>query len=725
MAELLLEILSEEIPARMQARAAEDLKRLVTGGLKGAGLEFERAESYVTPRRLALVVDGLPTETPDILEEKRGPKTDAPEKAVNGFLGSVGLSLDQLEKRETDKGEFYFASIEKKGGNTRPVVANIILETLNAFSWPKSMRWANTIFSWVRPIHNVLCVFDGVFIDQDWGLGDRGGRPFQSSIIVNWNDKTFGHRFLSKTPMQVTDFADYKKQLEAANVILDAAERKARIKDGAEKLAAEAGLTLRYDPALLDEVAGLVEWPVPLIGSIDTEFMVLWSDVLVNVMRKHQKYFALEDSDGNLVPKFIVVANKKTRDQGAAIIAGNERVLRARLADAKFFRDQDMAQPLESYVPNLQNIVFHRQLGSVGDKVQRLEILAGDIAAHINVVDLKQVCRAAHLSKADLMTQMVGEFPDLQGTMGGRYASYGSSREDDEVARAIIEHYAPQGPSDTCPTAPVSIAVALADKIDTLVGFWAIDEKPTGSKDPFALRRAALGVIRLVVENRLRVNLREIFASSFNLYPDSVRQPVLDRVDGSTVRETLENAWNAVYQSDLRIYMADRLKEQLRSQGVRHDLISAVFALGGEDDLIRLLARVDALGAFLETEDGANLLTAYKRAANILRIEEKNDDASYNGAPDAKLLEQAEEKALFEILEKLAVEISPILADERYGDAMALLATLRPPVDAYFDHVTVNCDDAELRVNRLRLLSQIRAAMNLLADFSQIEGGER
>jgi glycyl-tRNA synthetase beta chain len=698
MAELLLEILSEEIPARMQARAAEDLKRLVTDGLKDAGLAFDSAEAYVTPRRLALVVVGLPTETPDISEERRGPKTDAPEKAINGFLVSVGLSLDQLEKRETGKGEFYFAQIEKKGQQTKEILSGLIDATLPKVPWPKSMRWAGHGERWVRPMRGIVAVFDGGPVPVTFG-------PITSGVT------TRAHRFLTDAVIEVKDFADYKKQLEVGHVILDAAERRQIIIDGAVKLAADAGLTLRGDPALLDEVAGLVEWPVPLMGSIDAQFMDIPPEVLTTTMRKNQKYFALEDSGGTLAPKFITVANKETPDGGAAIIAGNERVLRARLADAKFFWDQDRKATLESRVGALEDITFHAKLGTLAQKMERVGKLAAELSGAVGA-DAEQARRAAKLAKADLSTGMVTEFADVQGIMGRCYAL--ADGEAPEVAEAIAEHYSPQGPSDACPTAPVSVAVALADKIDTLVGFWGIDEKPTGSKDPFALRRAALGIIRLILENEFRIPLGQAFEGSYKTYPS-----------GSSYMGHAFGQPPDALAGELLDFFADRLKVHLREQGMRHDLISAVFALGGEDDLVRLLARVEALGAFLDTENGANLLTAYKRAANILRIEEKKDDASYDVEPDAALLELDEEKALFAALEKLRGEISPILAEERYGDAMKLLAALRAPVDAYFDGVTVNCDKPTVRVNRLRTLSRIRAAMNQVADFSQIEGGER
>jgi glycyl-tRNA synthetase beta chain len=689
MAELLLEILSEEIPARMQARAANDLKRLVCDGLKEAALDFESANTFVTPRRLTLVIDGLPTETPDISEERRGPKTDAPEKAVQGFLGSIGLTLDDVEKRETEKGEFYFVVIEKKGQKTADLLGGLIENAMQALPWPKSMRWADFSVRWVRPMQGIVAVFAGNVVPVTFG-------PIEAS------NRTQAHRFLTNAIIEVTDFADYKKSLETGHVLIDPIERQACIKADAEALAVKEGLVLIDDPALLDEVAGLVEWPVTLMGSIDDEFMEVPPEVLTTTMRKNQKYFALETKDGNLAPNFIVVANKETPDGGAAIVAGNERVLRARLADAKFFWDQDRKQTLSSRTPVLKDITFHAKLGTLDEKIDRVQALAADLAEVVGA-NKDQVRSAARLAKADLSTGMVNEFADLQGLMGRYYAL--NDGEAPEVANAIAEHYSPQGPSDACPTAPVSVAVALADKIDTLVGFWAIDEKPTGSKDPYALRRAALGVIRLVLENKLRLPLLGSFDSAWKA--------------GSYTGNTAEAL------EDLLSFFADRLKVHLKEEGVRHDLVSAVFALGSEDDLVRLLSRVGALTTFISSEDGANLLTAYKRAANILRIEEKKDKTSYDEPTDAEVLDQAEEKELHKVLSTVIDGISQNLADEDYAVAMTGLAGLRGPVDAFFDKVTVNCEDATLRVNRLRLLSQIRTTMNQVADFSQIEGGER
>ena len=691
MPELLLEILSEEIPARMQARAADDLKRLVTDGLKDAGLDFHSAAAYVTPRRLALVVNGLPEKTPDISEERRGPKTDAPEKAVQGFLGSVGMSLDEVETRETDKGEFYFAVIDKKGVATADLLTALIEDSLAKLPWPKSMRWAGYAERWVRPIHSLLCLFDGGVVPVTFGAIAAG-------------KQTKAHRFLTSAVVEVTDFADYRKSLETGYVLIDAADRKAKIKADAEGLAAQEGLVLKDDPALLDEVAGLVEWPVVLMGSIDAAFMDIPPEVLTTTMRKNQKYFAVEDKDGSLAPKFIVVANKETPDGGKAIVAGNERVLRARLADAKFFWDQDRKLTLASRAPQLKDITFHAKLGTLDEKIDRVQALAADLADIVGA-DKDKVRSAARLAKADLVTGMVTVFPEVQGTMGQYYARHDG--EADEVAQAIAEHYSPVGPSDACPTSPVSVAVALADKLDTLVGFWAIDEKPTGSKDPFALRRAALGVIRLILENNLRIDLGQYIRKAWDIGK-------FNGIEGDV-------------NFDLRGFFGDRLKVHLKEEGTRHDLISAAFSASDEGDLVRLLARVEALGAFLVTDDGANLLAAYKRAANILRIEEKKDGRAYDHAEglDAKLLSEKAESALYEKLMEIGPDVTSSLQAEDFSGAMSKLSATRELVDTFFDDVTVNADDKDVRANRLKLLSLIRSSMNQIADFSQIEGGER
>ena len=722
MAELFLELFSEEIPARMQARASDELKRLVTEKLKEAGLTFVSADAYATPRRLVLTVDGVPSAQPDVTEEKRGPRVGAPEQAIQGFLRGAGLaSLEQCEKRDTGKGEFWFAVVKKKGVKTAALLPALLVESLAAVPWPKSMRWAAYQYRWVRPLHSIIATFDGAPIEGAVNLGGAS---------IGFGRITRGHRFLDPSEIGVAGFADYKAKLRESYVIVDPAERRATIKEQADKLATSAGLAVKGDDALLDEVTGLVEWPVALMGRIDEQFMDIPPEVLTTSMRVNQKYFSLLAKDGKLAPRFVVVANIQTKDEGKAIVAGNERVLRARLSDAKFFWDQDRKVKLEERVPALQSIVFHAKLGTVADKVSRVQTLAAELVPYIPGADGDQARRAALLAKADLTSGMVGEFPELQGVMGRYYAL--QEGEKPAVANAIAEHYAPLGPSDRCPTTPTSIAVALADKIDTLVGFFAIDEKPTGSKDPFALRRAALSVIRLILENRLRLSLNGILVSALVLYREQgldvshaewvATAKIEEMGDKEVIQAGTVIEIGHVLANTMLDFFADRLKVALREKGVRHDLISAVFALGGEDDLVRLLAQVDALKLFLESEDGANLLTAYKRASNIVRIEEKKDGRVYDGAIDMTSLREPEEQALVAALAVSSTAIEASLREENFAAAMTAMAQLRQPVDAFFDKVTVNCEESDLRVNRLRLLSEIRATLGRVADFSQIEG---
>ncbi|ABC23752.1 glycine--tRNA ligase subunit beta [Rhodospirillum rubrum] len=721
MAELLLELLSEEIPARMQVRAIEDLTKLVGTGLAEAGLSHGGLRGFVTPRRLTLVVDGLPVAQPDVHEERRGPKADAPDKAIAGFLGSLGLTRDQLETRETPKGPFLFAVIERKGRPTAEVLPEIIYRALTALSWPKSMRWARGQFTWVRPLHSILAVFEGAPLRGAIGLGvsleglpvgfiaDPAAAP-EGTPLLAFGATTRGHRFLAPEPFPVRDFADYAARLRQAHVLIDREERKRVIAERAAALAAGEGLRVKDDPALLEEITGLVEWPVPLMGHIDKAFMDVPAEVLTTSMRSHQKYFSVENADGTLNARFVVVSNMDATDSSARVVAGNERVLRARLSDAKFFWDQDRKAPLAGKVEALGARVFHAKLGSDLDKVTRVRAGAAWLAARVPGADASLVDRAALLAKADLTTGMVGEFPELQGLMGRYYALHDG--EPPAVAQAIRDHYSPVGPGDACPTAATSVCVALADKIDTLAGFWLIDEKPTGSKDPFALRRAALGVIRLIVENSLRLPLREVLGSAISTYGDRMLAQC-GKADGTS---------SDVIEHDLIAFIAERLKVQQREKGVRHDLIEAVFSQGGEDDLVRLLARVSALADFLASEEGTNLLSAYRRATNIVRIEEKKDGKPVSGDPDNALFEQDEERALSLALDTLLGEVSPSLAAEDHAAAMRALARLRGPVDAFFDRVTVNADTPALRNNRLRLLARIGTAMATLADFSKIEG---
>ncbi|HZX87629.1 MAG TPA: glycine--tRNA ligase subunit beta, partial [Reyranella sp.] len=619
----------------------------------------------------------------DVSEERRGPRVGAPEQAVQGFLKAAGLtSLDQAEKRDTGKGEFWFAVIAKKGGPTAESLPGIIDAAMKALPWPKSMKWGSGTMTWVRPLQSIVALFDGKVLAGEVAPGGE-------MAPIRFGDTTRGHRFLSKGTIKVTHFADYTAKLRAAHVVLDSAERKKIVLAGAEKLCADAQVALRPDDGLLDEVAGLVEWPVPMLGTIDGQFMDVPPEVLIVSMRTHQRYFVTNRKDGALANRFVVVANNVARDGGRTIVDGNERVLRSRLADAKFFWDQDRKVRLEERLPALKDMVFHAKLGTQADRVARIEILADKLAPYVAGADSAQAILAAHLCKADLRSGMVGEFPELQGIMGRYYAL--EEKLPAAIADAIGDHYAPAGPNDRCPSAPVSVVVALADKLDTLTSFWAIGEKPTGSRDPFALRRAALGIIRIVVENGLRLPLQKFFDAD-----------------------------------DLMAFFADRLKVQMREKGVRHDVVDAVSALGGEDDLVRLLARVEAVQSFLATEAGKNLLTAYGRAANIVRAEEKKDKtlaAKIAGAPDAALMEQTEEKTVAAALADIERLVKSALQREDFAGAMAAFADLRQPIDSFFEKVTVNvAEKPDLRLNRLKLLNQIRATMDSVADFSRIEG---
>ena len=704
MAELLLELFSEEIPARMQTRAREDLARLLGEKLREAGLESKSIRTFVTPRRLTAVVEGLPARSPDVKEERKGPRVDAPDAAIQGFLKSAGLkSVGQAKRREDKKGDFYVAVIEKQGRPASEVVARIVPEIVRSFPWPKSMRWGEGKLRWVRPLHSILCLLDGKVV------------PFDIDGIESGKE-TRGHRFMAPAPFKVKNFKDYAQKLRAAKVILDGEQRAALILKDARALAAKHKLTLVEDEALLAENAGLTEWPHALIGSFDESFLSVPPEVLATSMKANQKCFSLRKKDGKLTNRFVMVANLKAKDGGKAIAAGNERVIRARLADAKFFFDQDRKVPLEDRVPQLKDIIFHEKLGTQYDRVQRVWRLAREIAPLVKAdPDLAE--RAAILTKADLVSGMVGEFPELQGVMGRYYAL--EQKENGQVANAIAAHYKPLGPSDEVPREPIAIAVALADKLDTLVGFWAIDEKPTGSKDPYALRRAALGVIRIVLENALRLNLVNLLESQASRIDETFANAGATAVGYGTYEWAGQQV--RIKNLDLLSFFADRLKVHLRDQGARHDLVDAVFALGG-DDLLMIVLRVEALGKFFDTEDGANLLTGTKRAINILRIEEKKDGRSYDQPPDPGLLERPEEKALAKAVDEVEKEAAAAIAKEDFAAAMTAMAKLRAPVDAFFDHVTVNAEDQNLRENRLRLLNRIRATTMTVADFSKIEG---
>lgn len=698
MAELLIELLSEEIPARMQRRAAEDFRRLVVDRLKAEGLTHGEARAFSGPRRLALVVPDLPERQPDRTEERKGPRVGAPDQAIQGFLNAAGLgSLDECEQREVGKAVFWFAVRRVPGRPAREVLSDLVADAVRAIPWPKSMRWADTEGRYVRPLKSIVAVLDGESLPGgvDFG-GTQGFRRFGA--------ETVGHRFLAPEPLAVTGLEAYRSALEGAHVLLDADERKARIRADLDRLAAAEGLSAAADEALLDEVSGLVEWPVVMLGSIDERFMDVPPEVLITSMRSHQKVSALHRADGRLAPRFAFVANTVASDGGRQIVAGNERVLRARLSDAEFFWTQDRKVPLAQRLPALDKVVFHARLGSLGERVARLESLAELLAPHVPGADVAEAVLAARLAKADLVSGMVGEFPELQGLMGSYYARHEGLAG--AIADAIAEHYGPAGPHDRCPTASVSVVVALAEKIDTLVGFFAIDEKPTGSRDPYALRRAALGVVRLVLENGLRIRLVQAFTQAHALY-------------GRRLGEARDAAATA---RDLLTFVGDRLKVHLRESGVRHDHIGAVFALEDEDDLVRLMARVAALARFLESEDGGNLLIAYRRARNIVQIEEKRDQRMYREPVDSAALVEPEERALAAALAAAELDVRAAVGSEDFVVAMAQLARLREPVDAFFERVTVNVDNAALRANRLRSLAQIVRVMEGVADFGLIEG---
>jgi glycyl-tRNA synthetase beta chain len=782
MPDLLLELFSEEIPARMQTQAAKDLERLVVGALSDRGLLFDGAKSFAGPRRLTLAIMGLPAKQPDVKEEKKGPRVGAPEKAIEGFLRSAGVTLDRCTKQNDGKGEFYVAVIERKGRATTEVLAEILPDCFAKLPWPKSMRFPGSAVRWVRPLHSILCTFDGEIV------------PFSFAGVTSGNT-TMGHRFLSRGAIEARRFDDYLKKLREAHVIVDAEERKAIVLHQAKQQAFALGLEVIEDEGLLEEVAGLAEWPVVLIGTIEDQFMDVPAEILQTSMRTHQKYFSLsfgaslrdapqddaqrgfrhaevrgrpsglaslapqddgrapKHEHGRMANRFAVVSNMIANDGGREIVAGNERVLRARLSDAKFFWDQDRQHRLESRVEALKGIVFHAKLGTQYERMERIEALAGEIAEKIGA-DVAKAKRAARLCKADLTTGVVGEFPELQGVMGRYYALHDG--EDADVADAIRNHYKPLGPSDAVPTSPVSIAVALADKLDQLTGFFAVDEKPTGSKDPFALRRAALGAVRIILTNKLRIAVSAHAFGCLNLLADQLREREVGRllkepspvIEAEIVaQETLQGSRvdkieRAFSRSSHRVadevgdFMIDRLRVQMRDDGKPFDLVDAVLSVQSklqflpatvarntdEHDILLTVARVEALQTFLKTEDGANLLAGYKRAANILKIEEKRDGKPYDGDPDPDALTAPEEKALYVELATAADLVRAEIERERFVEAMGVMSRLRKPVDAFFDKVTVNDPNPALRKNRLKLLSRLRATLHLVADFSKIEG---
>ncbi len=702
MPDLLLELFSEEIPARMQKRASEDLQKLVTNGLVDAGLTYEGAKGFATPRRLALTIHGLTARSADTREERKGPKVGAPEKALEGFMRAAGLnSIDEAQiQSDPKKGEFYVAVIEKSGRDAAEIIAELIPGIIRSFPWPKSMRWGAgstrpDTLRWVRPLRSVLCTF-----------GPETEEPEIVSFEVDGitsGDTTFGHRFMAPDAIRVRRFDDYTDKLNAAKVVLDSARREEIILEEARNLAFSQNLELVEDAALLHEVAGLVEWPVVLMGSFDERFLNLPDEVIQLTIRVNQKCFVLRDpKSGALTNRFILVSNLIASDGGQQIVAGNEKVVRARLSDAMFFWETDLKTPLQARVQKLGNIIFHEKLGTQLQRVERIKSLATTLAPILGA-DVADAGRAAELCKADLVTEMVGEFPELQGLMGRYYAT--AQNESNAVAAACEDHYRPQGPADTVPSDPVSVAVALADKIDTLSGFWLIDEKPTGSKDPYALRRAALGVIRLVLENNCELSLRDVIAQACSQY------------QGDETQKTEVGALTR----DLLSFFHDRLKVYLRDQGRRHDLIDAVIS-DDADDLQLIVRRVEALSDFLASEDGKALLSGSKRAANILRAEEKKDGRVFDGTVSPELLNQAAEKALADAVDTGVSKAKTAVGSHNFATAMEALAQLRAPVDAFFEDVMVNDENPQIRENRLNLLNRIRQATQTVADFSKIEG---
>lgn len=696
MPELLLELFSEEIPARMQVRAADELERAVKKALDDAGFAPEGVKSFATPRRLALVATGLPSHQPDRREEKKGPRIGAPEKAIQGFLKSAGLSsLEQCQKREDKKGEYYVAVIDQAGRATADIISNSIPEIVREFTWPKSMRWADGDMRWVRPLHRILCTFDSEIVEFEIG-GIAAG------------DKSEGHRFMAPAEIQTRSFDDYISKLNAAKVILDSEERKEIILRDAKTLCDAQELTLVDDPALLSEVAGLAEWPVAMMGYFDKEFLELPDEVLTASMRGHQKYFSVRDPKaGRLANKFVCVANIESPDGGAAMRAGYERVLAARLADAWFLYLQDLKKPLGARVQDLDKVTFFENLGSIGDKARRISLLAKEIAAAVGASP-DTSAHAAMLAKADLVSGMVYEFPELQGVMGRYYAI--EEGESPEIADAIRDHYKPAGQDDDVPTEPVSIAVALADKIDTLAAFYAIDLKPTGSKDPFALRRAALGVITIILENNARLDLTSVFESALANLSEIVPE---------------ERTSNQI-SNELLVFVRDRLKVYLRTKGHRHDFIDAIQENSNgelQGDLKMIVAMLSALEAFLKSDDGANLVSAYKRAANILKAEQKKDgEKALDGSVDETHLTEKAEQALFVALTEAEKAAAKGIAIEDFEAAMTALSRLRAPIDDFFETVTVNAENETLRANRLSLLARFVAATASVADFSKLEG---
>ncbi len=739
MADLLIELFSEEIPARMQAGAREALRKLVTDGLVEAGLSYAGAQAFSTPRRLVLALEGLSAQSPTLREERKGPAVSAPEAAVQGFLRATGLTLEQLEKRDDKKGQVYFAVVDKPGRAAPEILAEVLERTIRTFPWPKSMRWGNGTLKWVRPLHSILCLLSS----------EAGAEVVELELEgIRAGNTTAGHRFMAPARFAVTGFDDYAAKLKAAYVVLASAAREEIIWHEASQMAFAQGLELVEDKGLLAEVAGLVEWPVALMGAIGEEFLHLPPEVLQTSMKEHQKFFSVKNPKTGRIEGFVTVANRETADHGATILKGNLKVLSARLSDARFFWEHDLrvvkTEGLEGMGAGLANVTFHNKLGSQAARIARIEALAREIAPLVGAPpDL--AAEAARVAKSDLRSAMVGEFPELQGLMGSYYARAAGLPEP--VAAACKGHYAPLGPSDAVPSEPVTVAVALADKIDTLTGFWAIDEKPTGSKDPFALRRAALGVIRLVLNNNHRIPLSKVLvegvlrnyisvalgsaqektnelisvATKFGADPVDLSDLVGGiQADGPKVN--LRAGGRTDVSDDLLAFFHDRLKVFLKDQGIRHDVIDACLAMPGNDDLTLLVKRAEALSAFLKTEDGTNLLQGFKRANNILAQAEAKDGVEYSYGADVKFAETEEERALFAALDAAEAALAPAMAAEDFGQAMAEMARLRAPIDAFFTAVQINAENPVIRRNRLNLLSRIRQICLSVADLGKLEG---
>jgi glycyl-tRNA synthetase beta chain len=753
MTDLLIELFSEEIPARMQIRAANDLKKLVTDGMVEAGLTYASAAAFSTPRRLTLTVEGMLDASPTTVEERKGPKADAPEKAIEGFLRGAGLTRDDLVERVTPKGNILFAKITKPGRPAADIVAEVLEKTIRTFPWPKSMRWGTGTLKWVRPLHSILCITsaeDGATIV-----------PLDVDGITS-GDQTQGHRFLSPNAFSVTSFDDYTTKLKSAHVVLDPQERADAIWHDATNQAFANGLEVVEDAGLLAEVAGLVEWPVVLMGAIDEDFLGLPAEVLQTSMREHQKFFSVRNPKSGRIERFITVANRTTADNGATILAGNQKVLSARLADAKFFWENDLRvakSDMNVWLKSLENVTFHNKLGTQAELVNRMATLARELAPAVGA-DPGMAEKAARLAKADLSSEMVYEFPELQGLMGRYYVE--ASGEDAAIAAAAEEHYAPLGPSDDVPTAPVSVAVSLAEKIDKLTGFWAIDEKPTGSKDPFALRRAALGVIRILVENDLPMSLlpalesASIYGAILDMGRDRLgrkevslaetveklsdpkwlgslvsgtraeaevqKQKLLDDIEKTQGQINRYETRFSVLPIDLLSFIHDRLKVYLKDQGIRHDIIDACIAMPNNDDINLLVKRARALSETLKTDDGGNLIQGFKRANKMLSAEEEKDGVEYSYGADIKFAETDEERSLFAALDTAEAKIKPAMEAQDFATAMSAMATLRTPIDAFFEAVQINAENPTVRRNRLNLLSRIRTICSSVADLTKIEG---